>query len=31
VAKAESTLATARAERAMWAERLRVVNSFRPE
>jgi hypothetical protein len=31
VAKAEVTLATARAERAMWAERLRVVNSFRPE
>ena len=31
VAMAEATLATARAARAMWAERLRVVNSFRPE
>lgn len=31
VTKAEVALATARAERAMWAERLRVVNSFRPE
>ena len=31
IAMAEATLATARAARAMWAERLRVVNSFRPE
>ena len=31
IALAEATLATARAARAMWAERLRVVNSFRPE
>jgi hypothetical protein len=31
ITKADATLATARAERAMWAERLRVMNSFRPE
>ncbi len=31
ISKAETSLATARAERAMWAERLRVVNSFKPE
>lgn len=31
IAKAEATLAAARAARAMWAERLRVVNTFRPE
>ncbi|WP_411278556.1 hypothetical protein [Gemmatimonas sp.] len=31
ITKAESTLATARAERALWAERLRVIESFKPE
>ncbi len=31
MAKAEATLATARLATALWAERLRVVNSFRPE
>ncbi len=31
IAKAEQSLAVARAATALWTERLRVINAFRPE
>ncbi|WP_310570220.1 hypothetical protein [Gemmatimonas sp.] len=31
ITKAEETLASARAERALWAERVRVIQSYKPE